>query len=192
MKVFCPSASWISQKQGDYTATMFVWESIDNPTALSPLIQLRFTVISEDAKNAMQHESGNYQEMFMFIIPQHEFEQFADIDLRMLHYYKINDQELSSLPRLNLLVNMIEDFPYQPVSDLKLRLTDEQIKQYNLFFEQKCIEQRSYATGDSCLQTDFAFEYDEEWYCIYPKLVPHKNAIEDSKSNFDPDYFTRK
>ena len=49
---FSPSSSWIPQKEGDYTATMFVWESIDNPTALSPPISLEFTIISEDEKKA--------------------------------------------------------------------------------------------------------------------------------------------
>ncbi|MGY5149667.1 MAG: thermonuclease family protein [Candidatus Nitrosopumilus sp. bin_68KS] len=44
---FSPSASWIPQKAGDYMATMFVWESVDNPTALSPPIQIDFTVSDE-------------------------------------------------------------------------------------------------------------------------------------------------
>jgi len=189
---FSVSSSWIPQKEGDYTATMFVWESIDNPTALSPPISLGFTVISEDVKKARQTENGNYQEMFMFVIPQNEFEQFTDINLKTLHYYKVNHQELSSIPRLSLLVNMIEDFPHQPVSDLKLRISDDEIKQYDLFFEQKCTEQRPYAVSDDCIHTDFAFEYDEEWYYIYPKLAPHKNAIEDKRGNWDPEYFTRK
>ncbi|MCV0391984.1 MAG: thermonuclease family protein [Nitrosopumilus sp.] len=44
---FSPSASWIPQKAGQYVATMFVWESVDNPTALSPPIQIYFTVSDE-------------------------------------------------------------------------------------------------------------------------------------------------
>ena len=31
-----PSQSWTPTAGGDYTATVFVWESITNPTALSP------------------------------------------------------------------------------------------------------------------------------------------------------------
>jgi len=31
-----PSTSWIPSDAGAYTATAFVWESVDNPTALSP------------------------------------------------------------------------------------------------------------------------------------------------------------
>jgi hypothetical protein len=189
---FSPSASWIPQKAGYYVATMFVWESIDNPTALSPPIQIDFTVISEYEQNTRQPESRNYQETFMFILPQDKFGQFTDVNLRTLYYYKMNHQELSSLPRLSMLVNMTEDFPFQPVSKLALRITDDQIAQYDLFFEQKCKEQRPFATGDDCMHADFAFEYDENWYYVYPKLAPHRGALEDSSGNWDPEYFTRK
>jgi hypothetical protein len=127
----------------------------------------------------------------MFIIPQTEFKQFTDIDLRTLHYYKINEQELSSLPRLSLLVDMTEDFSHMPISRLALRINDTQIEQYDLFFEQKCKEQRPFATGDDCMHADFAFEYDENWYYVYPKLAPHRGALEDSSGNWDPEYFTR-
>lgn len=41
---FSPSASWIPQNTGNYVATMFVWESVSNPTALSPPIQIDITV----------------------------------------------------------------------------------------------------------------------------------------------------
>jgi hypothetical protein len=109
----------------------------------------------------------------------------------MLHFYKITNQELSSLPRLGLLVNMTEDFSHKPVSKLGLRISDEQIQQYDLFFEQKCQEQRPYAASDVCLQTDFAFEYDEKWYYAYSKLASHYDALEDSTNNWDPEYFTR-
>ena len=33
---FSPALSWIPDASGTYTATAFVWESVDNPTALSP------------------------------------------------------------------------------------------------------------------------------------------------------------
>jgi len=33
---FSPALSWIPTESGSYTATAFVWESVDNPTALSP------------------------------------------------------------------------------------------------------------------------------------------------------------
>ena len=39
-----PSQSWTPTDAGDYTATAFVWESIDNPTALSPPITATITV----------------------------------------------------------------------------------------------------------------------------------------------------
>ena len=47
---FSPSASWIPTKEGDYTATMFVWESVENPTALSPPIQIEFSVVKENSE----------------------------------------------------------------------------------------------------------------------------------------------
>ena len=182
----------VNTEKPNYVATMFVWESVDNPSALSPPMQLEFTVISEHQQKARQNESGNYQEMFMFIISQDKFESFTNIDLRTLHYYKIDHQELSSLPRLGMLVNITEDFPYQPVSNLALRISDEQIEQYDLFFEQKCKEQRPYAVSDECVHIEFAFEYDDRWYYVYPKLASHHDAIEDSRGNWDPEYFTRK
>ncbi len=39
-----PSMSWQPTAAGYYTATVFVWESIDNPIALSPQAELPFTV----------------------------------------------------------------------------------------------------------------------------------------------------
>ena len=39
-----PSASWIPATSGEYTATAFVWESVDNPTALSPPVTTTITV----------------------------------------------------------------------------------------------------------------------------------------------------
>ena len=61
----------------------------------------------------------------MFVIPQDEFGQFTEFNLRTLHYYKINNLEVNSLPRLDMLISMTEDFPYQPVSKLALRITDD-------------------------------------------------------------------
>ena len=39
-----PALSWTPQKTGSYTATIFVWESIDNPSALSPPLVLPLDV----------------------------------------------------------------------------------------------------------------------------------------------------
>ncbi len=39
-----PSTSWIPSGAGTYTATAFVWESVDNPTALSPPVTTDITV----------------------------------------------------------------------------------------------------------------------------------------------------
>ena len=44
---FSPSVSWIPEHEGNYVVTMFVWQSIDNPTALSPPVELEFTVLTE-------------------------------------------------------------------------------------------------------------------------------------------------
>ena len=41
---FSPSASWTPTSPGSYTATAFVWESLANPTALSPDVKLAITV----------------------------------------------------------------------------------------------------------------------------------------------------
>ena len=39
-----PGVTWIPFQKGDYTATAFVWQSIDNPTALSPPLSMEFFV----------------------------------------------------------------------------------------------------------------------------------------------------
>ena len=41
---FSPSASWTPTDVGTYTVTAFVWESIDNPTALSPPLTIDVSV----------------------------------------------------------------------------------------------------------------------------------------------------
>jgi len=42
---FSPALSWIPNAPGKYTATAFVWESVDNPTALSPPVKTTVNVI---------------------------------------------------------------------------------------------------------------------------------------------------
>jgi hypothetical protein len=41
---FSPALSWIPGAPGSYTATVFVWESVDNPTALSPTVKTTINV----------------------------------------------------------------------------------------------------------------------------------------------------
>ena len=41
---FSPAGSWTPDMPGTYTATAFVWESLDNPTALSPPVETTITV----------------------------------------------------------------------------------------------------------------------------------------------------
>jgi hypothetical protein len=41
---FSPALSWIPTQSGSYTATAFVWESVDNPTALSPPVSTTISV----------------------------------------------------------------------------------------------------------------------------------------------------
>ena len=41
---FSPALSWIPEQAGAYDATTFVWESVDNPTALSPPVTTPITV----------------------------------------------------------------------------------------------------------------------------------------------------
>jgi len=44
-QTFSPALSWIPSSAGTYTATAFVWESVDNPTALSPTVTVTINVI---------------------------------------------------------------------------------------------------------------------------------------------------
>jgi len=40
-----PALSWTPSSSGSYTATVFVWESVDNPTALSPTVSVDIDVV---------------------------------------------------------------------------------------------------------------------------------------------------
>jgi hypothetical protein len=40
-----PALSWTPDASGSYTATVFVWESVDNPTALSPTVSVEIDVV---------------------------------------------------------------------------------------------------------------------------------------------------
>ena len=40
-----PALSWTPDSSGSYTATVFVWESVDNPTALSPTVSVDIDVV---------------------------------------------------------------------------------------------------------------------------------------------------
>ena len=42
---FSPSQSWTPSETGSYTATIFVWESVSNPTALSPQLSITIDVV---------------------------------------------------------------------------------------------------------------------------------------------------
>jgi hypothetical protein len=165
-----------------------VWESIDNPFALSPPIAIEFEVSSEEIRSQRYPTIPN--EKFLFIIPQKDFKtQMDNGNLARLHFYKIDKEDLSKLPRLSLLISMTRDFTEESVSNLKLRISDSQLHQYGQFFTQKCLDERPYASPNSCSATDFAFEYDEKWYYVYSDLAPSKPTIEDSHPGWDDNYF---
>ena len=42
---FSPALSWIPSSAGTYEATVFVWESVDNPTALSDTVSTSIRVV---------------------------------------------------------------------------------------------------------------------------------------------------
>ncbi|WP_026089938.1 MULTISPECIES: hypothetical protein [Nitrosopumilus] len=43
-QTFSPAVSWIPTDPGKYTATIFVWHSLDNPSALSPTVEFEINV----------------------------------------------------------------------------------------------------------------------------------------------------
>lgn len=48
MQSFSSAQSWTPQNSGKYSATVFVWESINNPTALSPPLSIDIIVKNSD------------------------------------------------------------------------------------------------------------------------------------------------
>ena len=55
---FSPSVSWIPENEGKYEVTIFVWESLDNPNALSPPISIEFIVLAEESKQEVSDETS--------------------------------------------------------------------------------------------------------------------------------------
>jgi len=47
-QTFSPAQSWIPTESGTYTVQIFVWESIDNPTALSRTLLLTVNVVETE------------------------------------------------------------------------------------------------------------------------------------------------
>ena len=52
---FSPSTSLIPASAGEYRTTFFVWESIDNPTALSPPVEMWYAVVSESDTHILKY-----------------------------------------------------------------------------------------------------------------------------------------
>ena len=187
---FSPSASWMPQKEGKHTATMFVWESMENPSALSPPITIEFTVISKNTQQLKDNSKGEHVEQFLYIMPQKEFKASSK-DWTKMHFYSITDkQELSKLPHLNTLVDRANDVSNKSGDMLGLRVSEKHLEGYALFFTQKCAEQRQHASVDTCFHTEWAFEYDEQWYLLHSQLAPPKSRIADYE--IEPDYLTQK
>ena len=53
---FSPTTLWMPNAPGEYQVTFFVWESINNPTALSPPMTLDFTVVNENPTGKQYEE----------------------------------------------------------------------------------------------------------------------------------------
>lgn len=54
---FSPSTSWIPQEAGDYSTVFFVWESLDNPSALSPPVEIEFAVKEIHLEESVENEN---------------------------------------------------------------------------------------------------------------------------------------
>lgn len=82
-----PSISWIPSKPGQYMATIFVWESVENPTALSPPLSMDLKVISK------QFDAEEFdKELFMKInLVDYKYSYNAkeriDFDIKLDGYY---------------------------------------------------------------------------------------------------------
>jgi len=59
-----PAFSWIPQKAGIYTASVFVWESIENPTALSPPMQTEIIVKTPIPRDPPPGPSDSYKKLY--------------------------------------------------------------------------------------------------------------------------------
>jgi hypothetical protein len=64
---FSPSTSWIPQREGKYSVVFFVWESLTNPSALSPPIELEFTVIGETPNKTVSEWDFRKQPAYVII-----------------------------------------------------------------------------------------------------------------------------
>ncbi len=67
-QTFSPSVSWTPSKAGNYTVQIFVWQSINNPNALSPPIQNDLTVWPSMSDYTMRNENPRCQSGYEFVI----------------------------------------------------------------------------------------------------------------------------
>lgn len=58
-----PSLSWIPTKPGEYKVTIFIWESIDNPEALSPSVTLTINAIGEEKPQTLELQIPSSKEL---------------------------------------------------------------------------------------------------------------------------------
>lgn len=184
---FSPQVSWVPEIVGNYTAKMMVLESLNNDSLhLSPSLEAEFEVIQPGPKE----KTGFDKEQFLYIVPQKMLsEKVGNKKLASLHFYKIEKEALTQLPRLDLLLDMLHSFPSEHLDNMAVRVNDSILTQYTEFFHQKCL-QRTYASNVVCQDPDFAFELEEEWYLLYVSGRPNV-VLEESIPGWDEDFFKR-
>ncbi|MBI3254509.1 MAG: hypothetical protein HYZ55_01130, partial [Nitrosarchaeum sp.] len=64
---FTPAVSWIPEKTGYYKAEIFVWPSMDNPAALSPVLESEFYVVRNLVGIHLECKEG-----FLYIVKVNE------------------------------------------------------------------------------------------------------------------------
>ncbi len=102
---FSPSVSWVPTETGTYDVTVFVWESMDDPTALAPPLATTITITS-DNDNTLQEscppleESQNSTTGIFKILPPLERAPASDCKIADIIGYSMNNFSVGQLSHI--------------------------------------------------------------------------------------------
>lgn len=107
------SQSWIPNQAGPYTATAFVWESLNNPSALSPPLELEFDVSTQISQSYFSDSNKPASEIIFSFCQQDD-----DCTIELLQQYSRTASTNQTLDTIDeLLTRYVEaDFYCHPMA----------------------------------------------------------------------------
>ena len=163
--------TWIPFEEGKYTATAFVWESITNPTALSPPISMDFTVSFEkphliDKPKSIPLDIASVEDKYIHLNPT---DTCATISLRLLTsdkleqiksrdkevmFFEINEKDLKDMPILDELIRATHHLQSHANDSAHTEMGLRELVDYEFFIMAKSIEKYNDSQDDYFLKLD--------------------------------------